>query len=288
VNIKFRSLFIFCFSFVAAVNVQASTLDSSSPTATVHSILKGVLNYQPDIIWDALPKSYQADINKMLISMSLMTEKDVFEKYGSLVRRLLAAVKLKKAMIVNTIKKMAPPNKQASIAPAFDVWVMFLDIIYNSPFTHYDQIQQADFGKIISKDGARLMKAFLAIDPKFGIKFKELANFSAKEVSRQGQEVTLSLFDKKVVIDPKMVFVQVEGRWIPKQLATNWKTYLARVNSQVAMPKDKLKELNGKFRKMLPIFEQFVVAIEKVKNEAELATIPLQVMSLMQQIQAIK
>lgn len=287
-NIKFRSFLISCFSFLTIVNVQATALDPSSPATTVNSIIKGVVNYQPEVIWSALPKSYQVDINKLLTSFSRMTEKDVFDKYNNLVRRLLAAVKQKKSMIVNTIKKMAPPDKQASIIPALDAVILYVDVFYNSPFTYYDQIDKADLGKIIVKDGSKLMKAFLAIDQKFTSKFKELGNFNAKEVSRQGTEVTLSMLNKQIVINPKIVFVQVEGRWIPKDLSVNWKMFIAKAGSQAQLPKEKLKEINAKLRKILPILEQFVASIEKVKNEAELATLPLQAMVLVQQIKAIK
>ncbi len=217
-----------------------------------------------------------------------MTDKDVFDKYNNLVRRLLTAVKQKKSMIVNTIKKMAPPSKQASIVPMLDAAILYIDVFYRSPFTYYDKIDQADLGKIITDDGSKLMKAFLAIDEKFTGKFKELGNFNAKEVSRKGSEVTMSMLNKDTVVGKPVVFVQVEGRWIPKDLSLNWKMFMAKASSQATLSKEKLKEMNEKFRKILPILEQFVASIEKVKNEAELATLPLQAMVLVQQIKAMK
>ncbi len=298
-NIKFKSLLFFCVSFFAVINVQAESVDSSSPITTVNSVVKGLLNYQPAVLWDALPKSYQSDVNKMLISFSKMTDKDVFEKYSNLNRRLIAAVIQKKAMIVNTIKKMVPPAKHGQIVPALDAVLLYADVFYKSPFTYYDKVDQADLGSILIKDGSRMMKAFMAIDKKYETKLKTLSTFtptvviSKDKASATGTDkskaITVTMIDKsKIAVTPNMAFVQVEGRWIPLALAKNWKVYMAKINDKAMLPKEKIKEMNDKMRKLMPLLEQFIVAVEKVKNEAELATLPMQAMMLYQQMKTMK
>ncbi|VAW81668.1 hypothetical protein MNBD_GAMMA12-726 [hydrothermal vent metagenome] len=296
-NIKFKSLLFFCVSFFAVSNIQADTLDSSSPITTVNSVIKSLLNYQPAVLWEALPKSYQSDINKMFISFSKMSDKDVFVKYSNLNRRLIAAIIQKKAMVVNTIKKMVPPAKHGQIVPALDAVLLFADVFYKSSFTYYDKIDQADLGAILIKDGTRMMKAFLAIDKKYETNLKKLGTFTPTVVASKNKApaadtnkvIAVAMIDKdKKQVSPNLGFVQIEGRWIPLKLAKSWKVYMAKLNTTAKLPKEKMKEMNDKMRKLLPLLEQFVVAVEKVKNEAELATLPMQAMMLYQQMKSMK
>ena len=263
------------------------TVTSESSVIAINTVIQGLAKYHPEVVWDALPSSYQADINKILSRSSQMSDRDMFNKFKALSDRLLVAVKQKRAMIISTITKLAPPSNQKIIGPAVDAGIVIYESVSNSQFGDYDQAKNIDFRKFIVRHGAKIMKSIITLDVKTKQQFAMLPRYNAVEISRAGNIVNLDIMINGKMSGSSEAFVNVEGRWVPKKLADGWATMVAMVNMQLDASKANDAKRKEQMNKMLPALEQFVSNFEKIKTEAELQGLPIQVMLLGQQLQMI-
>ncbi len=84
------ALFILAFAIIAACGGQAiATADQipSSPDGTVRFVAEKVADGHPEVIWEALPETYQTDINELTHLFATKVDQGVWDKSFSLLRK---------------------------------------------------------------------------------------------------------------------------------------------------------------------------------------------------------
>ncbi len=258
-----------------------------TPAATVTMVLKGMADNRPDVAWSALPKSYQNDVNKVVAKWASITDKEIYNSYMGLVKRFSVALKQKREIILNTVMKMAPPEKRKNLGSYIDAVIAVMDEITSSQVMNHEQMLKADVGRFISMHGGTLMKSFMIFNAAAKKSMDRMTSIKVVEVSRSGDKAKLDIVkDGKPQGIPK-TFVKIEGRWIPSEMQGVWSKQVANANSNLDKAKGKSTEINEKLKKTLPLIESFVKGFEAVENEAQLASFPMRVMLLGQQLKSL-
>lgn len=282
-----KTFWMLCFTSVMFTACDSKPKIPSTPAASVNAVLNGVSNNKPEVIWAAMPKSYQTDVNKIVAKWAGLMEKDTYNSYMKLIKRLGAAVKQKREMIMNTMMKMAPPDKKKQLGPMFDSVVAMIDAISSSQIMDHSKMLNADVGKFISRHGGTLMKSVFVINPAARRNLDQMSSMKFVQASMEGDNAKLNMTKDGKVMGPPLAFVKIEGRWVPSMLQGQWGPGIAKANSTLDNAKAKAADVNKKMLTALPVFEKFVVSFEEVKNEAQLSSFPIRLMALQQQLQGL-
>ncbi len=285
----FRVLLLLCaVNFMVACDSKPKTPTiPDGPAAAINAVFKGLADNRPDFVWAAMPKSYQDDVNQLVGKWASLTDEDIYNSYMGLVKRFSVAVKQKRGMILNTIMKMAPPSKRKQLGPMMDAFIAMLNEITNSQIMHHKQMVKANVGKFISLHGSMLMKSFMKINTRAKSGIDRIVASKIVQVSVAGDEAKLDIVKNGKPSGSPKVFVKIEGRWVPSDIQRHWSKQIARVNSRLDKAKTSASTNNEKLRKTLPMLESFVKSFEDVKNEAQLASFPMRVMLLGQQLKSL-
>ncbi|VAW79346.1 hypothetical protein MNBD_GAMMA12-480 [hydrothermal vent metagenome] len=285
----FKFLLLVCAGniVVACDSTPKTPTIPDGPAASINAVFKGLADNRPDFVWIAMPKSYQNDVNQLVGKWASLTEEDIYNSYMSLVKRFSIAVKQKRGMILNTIMKMAPPGKRKQLGPMVDAFITMLNEITNSQIMHHKKMVNANVGKFISLHGSTLMKSFMKINTRAKTGIDRLTSTKIVQVSVTGDEAKLDIVKNGKPSGRPKVFVKIEGRWVPSDIQRHWNKQIARVNRRLDKAKASATSNNDKLRKTLPMLESFVKSFEDVKNEAQLASFPMRVMLLGQQLKSL-
>ena len=276
----FACLVFFISSSVSATEPAKPAAAATTDAATeVNKVITDFAQNNPLALWNALPKSYQADINQLVSNFTSIYEKDVYNRLMNLLRRVVTAVKSKRAIILQMAAKKGPPNKRQEFEKNFDGLIAVLEALMKSQIMDYDKMRNADVGKFIGTHGTATFRTAVALSGKNPLTTM-LGDLRVKEVSRKGNDVMLDeVLNGKLKGKPE-AYVNVEGKWIPKQMMIGWKPGVAMANAKIAQLRTQSKKQNETMRKVLPLIEKLLADFEKIDNEAQLSVFPLQAMML--------
>ena len=221
---------------VAASDRRPPGPSYDSPEATVRSVLDGLRNNRPRVLWEALPASYQRDVNDLVHGFADRMDEEVWERAFATASRLLDVLRAKKSFAVPWIAQLPPvraagPTNERDLSAAYDQMLQMLSSVVESDIARLDQLRSLNIGDYLDGTGTRLMEQIsewsrLSPDDPFQTEFKQwLADVKVKPLSQQGDKAVLRITATDALGEPlerEWSFVRIENRWVPQDWAANW------------------------------------------------------------------
>lgn len=215
-----------------AVNSQALPED---PAAAIEMIAGELADGKAEILWQAMPSSYQSDLNEIARLAGAKVDAEIYDKSFRLLSKLVQVADKQKDFILNS--SLAGPQPAEQIAEVEAAWpsvIGFFNTLLSSPIASVEGLQAFDgerfFGTTVSEllqhvDGmAALNEDMMPIASFKGV--------SAKVLSQTGDIAMLEVTSPDGEIESQE-FIQVEGRWVPTEMATDWATNMANAKAQL-------------------------------------------------------
>ncbi len=213
---------------------------AATADAAVTQVVEGLQQNQPQTIWNALPASYQQDVNGLAQELA---GKIPAELHGS-----IASVSKKLEEVLTTKKELILANPMAGSAPVdvagnYDQMVAILGILNKSDLMDPAKLKSCDVGALLSTTGAELMKhaSSVTFDDKMAppemndmLEMNEKLNsFKAELVSEEGDTAVVRMtVDGE---DPEEeTFVKVEGKWVPQEMSDGWDEMITEAKEGIA------------------------------------------------------
>lgn len=267
-----------------STSFTASANESSDPVNTVNSVIKDLSQYKLVSIWNAMPASYQTDVNNLVGKFIKTLDKDTYHSYVNLFKRLTVVLKGKRVIFNAPVKPGTEAHHKRFISN-LDKLIVIMDAIVSSQISDYDQMLKPDIGRFVSGAGTNIFKTAISANAAMQRAWvRNVANVSVKQVSRTANEVLLDEVKNGKVKGKPEAYVIVEGKWIPKTVQANWKAEFVKLNLKVDGMQAKSKQQNESLQKILPLLDQFITNLEKMDDKNKLAQVPAQIGFLMQQI----
>jgi hypothetical protein len=193
---------------------------------TVKAIVLGVQENQPGVLWQALPASYQKDVNDLVKQFAGSMDAELYDKVFVITDKAIKLLKDKKEVILEASKEIDQPVDRAKLDAQWDSIIALLNTIQQSDLSKMDKLKQMDVGVFLSTTGAQLMKQVDGLanlvegDPLTNMVKPGLKSLTVEKIS--GDDTTAEL---KITIqgDSQTIpFVKVEGKWLPKDMVENW------------------------------------------------------------------
>jgi hypothetical protein len=191
-------------------------------------------------LWNALPGSYQKDLQSLVSDTAGKVDPEVFAKGVAVFRKAVQLLKDKKEFVLkNDALAQLPLTDPKKLPQFYDAVLAVLATLADSELTRLDDLKKADVGKVLSGTGVKVFKQIAAAEEfvdesKFNGAFQLPVHnmIGANERLKKDVLTVVKSDDKEATVNWKVttgfqrerqiVFTNVEGKWIDKKLVEEW------------------------------------------------------------------
>lgn len=189
------------------------------------------------VLWEAMPASYQADVNKLAQLAGTKIDGEIYDQVFSVVGRLGTVIDAKQEFILNTELGGAQPAEQkAQMEAAIPSIVSLIGTISNSPVASSAGLQSFDGQAFFDTTVSSLLKDLEAMSALQG----EESAFSLADLGDMAVSVVDSSEDSATLLtsvagqEPlEEVYSKIEDRWVPAELASQWTQNMGSATAQL-------------------------------------------------------
>lgn len=237
----------------AAACSGGETEPAATPDEAVTRVACGLADNRPEVVWHALPASYQEDVTELVHEAAATMDPELWNRSFGVLQKLSQLLSDKQDLILEHPMIAQGMAGKDDVEDSFDAVVELFDTVVRSDLADLDDVKKLDIEKFLAKTGRDLMEQMaeasaLAPDDQWARQMTLLRATEATVLSSSGDTATLRI-ERPGQAAREEQYVRVEGKWIPKELADSWSSQiadarqkLARVSGQES-PEDKQKTL---------------------------------------------
>jgi hypothetical protein len=252
------------------VDLQPAIPDS--PDGTVRAVFQGLIRHQPEIVWQALPPSYQQDAMGVIHHFADTVDPALFDRTVAVARKGVVVIQDKKELVLSS--KMV---REAGVDPATvdTVWegtIHLLDTLLASDLANLERLRNLDVGQFLATTGRSLMdhaaeaSAGAGEDESFSAYLTKMAQTEVVTVSEEGDLATVRLTPPGET-GSEVPMVRVEGRWLPADLASRWPSIIETANAEIeAMNGEEADQTRVRAMFALGIAEGFIDQVDRMET----------------------
>lgn len=240
----------------------------ATPELAIGEVSKGLAQNKPEVLWQALPASYQKDVNEVVSSFASTCDPELYNESFKLGQKMVRVLKEKKDLII-THPLLAKSGKTQQLAQNWDNVVGLISNVMNSDLADVNKLKALDVEKFLATTGSGVMTNAMALaelNPTADkVDFRtKMSSVLARQLRTEGDTAIVKI--EAPGEEPKEErFIQVEGKWIPKDLATDWKQGVGKIKTdlQAAMAnaqQQNKKETLGKLLILDGVLDQMLAA----------------------------
>jgi hypothetical protein len=268
------------------VLLPALLLGAETPGKPAISAEKVIPNLHVDLaagkmvaLWTALPPSYQKDLKSLVSDAAAKVDPDVFAKSVAVLRKAVKLLKDKKEFVLTNPALANIPLADPKKLPQFyDAALAVLDTLANSELTRLDDLKKADIEKFLAGTGSTLFKQSKVAEDFLAVEFPDSPARSMVRMNERfkkfpptlekSDDKEATVVQKDTLFTPpsvtKFFFVNVEGKWIDKDLANHWSD--AMKSAKAAVAQGTTKEATAATLKVIGQIDQALDALMKAKT----------------------
>jgi hypothetical protein len=245
-------------ALVMALTVPALAVDiPDSPEGTARAVANALADRHPEVLWQALPPTYQKDISELTHAFAAKMDPAVWDAAFGIGRKTAALLRDKKDIILASSTFQSAGEKSGDVASGWDSMVSLLDSFFASGVSSLDALKTMDWESYLATTGRDLMnlaaeKSKASGDDAFDREFVQpLKQTEIEVVSNDGDTATLRMTAPGEEPEEQR-FTRVEGRWVPAEMATDWDKNVAEARQKLAAITDEEIE-QGSMQAMMMI-----------------------------------
>ena len=246
-----------------------------TPDGTVEAVISDLKKDKVDIVWKALPESYQNDLNEIVHGFANKMDKELYNKGFSLTNQIVNVLKDKKEFILNNPFMAANPNVQKNKAKIEKEWstiVNILETITKSDISDLSTMKNIDLGYYMKSTGNELMEKLSSII-QLATKESQTKNYNdiadIKLLSSENDHAVVNIIYNDDS-NEELKMSKIEGRWIPSDLAADWKTDMSKAKKAIAdISSEQIAQVKAKTMGAMLKVEASVSQIAKAKEQNE-------------------
>lgn len=249
-----------------------------TPDKVVEIVTQGLSKNEPQMLWNALPESYQKDVNELLSDFAAKMDKDIWNKTFELIQKIITILETKKDLLLTGDMVNKAPVGKKQISENWSSFVSILEIIVKSELADLEKIRKLNIEKFLAGTVSDLMKkaselSKLEKEDKYNKELDKLTRIKTSIIKTENEETTIKI--EVPDEEPKVVvFIKVDNKWIPKDLADQWKEKISEIKKDLSEASEKISiEKKQKFLGMMKSFDGILDQILAAKTKEDLEPI---------------
>ncbi len=208
-------------------------------------------------LWDALPTSYQDDVNEVVRLFAENMDRDIWNAATRMLGKLTGVLKNQKPLILGWVETLEQGTDAEALGQGMDALAEILDTVLQSELGDLEQLKAFDGQAFLEGTGRQLGEQMAAmseewgdqLDPAMmpvpggfpGMELPDLDNVQFSTVQMDGDTATLRVEQNGDVNDYPLV--RVDGRWLPQAMVDEWDEGIAELKEQLAAMPEQLVEV---------------------------------------------
>jgi hypothetical protein len=211
-----------------------------SPPEAATMVMQRLVDNQPRVLWDALPPSYRSDIRGLIVTFCDHMDPEVYDRTFRVLNKGIGVLRQKQEFLFNSPYTLDNVLLDSGIGLHWKQSVGILETLVNSDIARLDSLRQLDPGVFLASTGSRVMSDLERLTRRIQRSPESnpwerareaLARASVRFVPGQGEEGFLTFGSLNDEEEREVRMVQVEGRWVPTEMAATWKTNVAEMQA---------------------------------------------------------
>ncbi|MBM3880500.1 MAG: hypothetical protein FJ387_12425 [Verrucomicrobia bacterium] len=244
---------------------RSPTAVPASPPEAIETVITGLTDNQPQVLWHALPSSYQQDLREVISAFCASMDPQIYDRAFRILGKAVQVMSKKEEFIFNSPIMLSTPFIESSMGARWNETVALLDTIATSDLSTLESLSRIDPGAFLASTGHKVMEG--------------MENLSLSTTRSPGQNpwdrARQALEQARIEFQPgtnglgllrwssaatdavrEVTMTAVEGRWLPADMAAAW-------HDRVEQAKEGLKKLGGpEFEKAKPMLHLALGALE--------------------------
>ncbi len=253
---------------VLALALPASAVEiPDSPDGTVRAVAEGIAAGHPEVLWQALPPSYQQDLTELTRLLADTVDPQLWDAAFATGRRTAATMALKKDIILASSTLQQAGADLDDLSAGWDAAVAVIDAVCSSEISSTAGLKTVDWERYLATTGADIVeRARSASDDDGSNPIDDLRRTRIEAVSRDGDHavVRMTVPDEE---PEEQELVRVEGRWVPKEMADEWETRMAEARERLSNISDEERmEMSTQGMMFIGMADGFLQQLEAVES----------------------
>ena len=228
-------LLVFLALFTGCSRNEAAPVAETADRAVL-LVTEGLADGRPQVVWHALPASYQQDVTDLIHEFAGKMDAEMWNRSFGVIQKITLVLSEKREFILDHPMLASQIEDRDEAEEAWDALIDVLEIVVESDLADLDRVEKLDVERFLSGTGVKLMKRFKEIEafaPANAVPGLGLQNAEATLISSEGDKARVRM---KIPGQPPKEedFVRVEGKWIPAAMANEWDQTMAEARKQLA------------------------------------------------------
>jgi hypothetical protein len=236
-----------------------------APPEAVQAVVEGLVDNEPQVLWDALPPSYQADIREVINTFCTYMDADIYDRAFGVLAKAVRVMKEQEEFMFNSPIALSVPMLESSMGSQWDETIGLLNTIAKSDLSSLDSLSRMDPGDFLASTGHQVM------DRVEDLRSRAQRSPRPNPWERIGQALEEAQIDFTLTSDTQgslrfssatndvvreVELTQVEGRWVPSEMAAAWAERVEEAKANMA-------KLSGpEFEKAKPMLSMALGSLE--------------------------
>lgn len=210
---------------------------SDKPDAVVRQVAAALADNHPEVLWFALPASYQNDVKGLVKLAAEKIDPDIYHLFFHSLRRTVNAAKSQKERLQkHEFLDRLPVNKKALIEN-WDQLTEICDRLFTSELCSIEEMKKFDPPRFLAGTGADVLKQLSKVGEvaegfTVGKTLDRLKNTRATLINETGDTAVVSI-EAPGEKPTDATFVKIEGKWLPKALVEDWPGWIESARKQI-------------------------------------------------------
>jgi len=217
---------------------RSSPKAAGSADEAVTRVASGLADGRPEVLWQALPASYQDDVTELVHGAAAKMDAEMWNRTFGVLDKLGRVMSEKREFILAHPMVAGQLTDPRAAHSDWDAVVGVFDAVVKSDLADLEKVRQLDVETFLATTGGKLMRQLaeasaLTADNAWAQQMENLRNTSAKVVSSSGDRA--SVWVETPGEQPKEEdYVRVEGKWIPARMVDEWDAEIAEAREKIA------------------------------------------------------
>jgi hypothetical protein len=250
--------------------VAAQPTFPASPDTTVEIVAANLANNHPEIVWEALPESYRADINELTAAFAAKMDPELYDRSMALALSFIDVLQAKQDIILAS-ETVAGTGIDvdalgARMTPALEIARSF----FASEVSTTAGLAVIDWQQYLAGTVAEIMKTADAIEGEEGE--DPFLAFDSVEVELLEEDGDTAVV--RVTADDEepedVAMTKIENRWVPAEMAEQWDAKVAEGHARLEeITPEKMEELKGQAVLGFAMAEGLISQLETIETPEE-------------------
>ena len=218
----------------AEKNAPTANLGADDPGVAIQSLINVTNTGDMGAVWEALPASYQKDINEVVHLAAEKMDKEIYDKIFVLLAKGIDVIKKQKKFIVAQPQLAMISQEEKDKRAAVEALGFALEKIVESDLSSVERLSKMDVGKFLKGPMTEIAKKMMEVaskSPQNPLATAKGAKVST--VSRDGDKA------KVLITEPgkepqEYPVVRIDERWVPTVMGpVVWKQQINAAKSQI-------------------------------------------------------